>query len=325
MNKKMLTAVLAGVLSMGTLTGCQSASTNAKLKITASIYPEYEWVNAVLGDEKKNADVTLLMKDGVDLHSYQPSAEDILTIKNSDLFLYVGGESDGWAVDASKEAKNKDFAAINLMELLKDITKQEVAKEGMQKDEDEDEDDGEIEYDEHVWLSLRNAEKSVQGIADDLAKMQPEHADEYQANAKAYIGQLDALDQRYQKTVDSAKTKVLVFGDRFPFRYMVDDYGLDYYAAFVGCSAETEASFETIRFLADKIDTFGLKHILTIESSDQKIANTIKCNTASKDQDILTLDSIQSVDEKKMQSSYIDIMTDNLNVLAKALDTEPAK
>jgi zinc transport system substrate-binding protein len=323
MNKKMLTAVLAGVLSMGTLTGCQSASTNAKLKITASIYPEYEWVNAVLGDEKENADVTLLMKDGVDLHSYQPSAEDILTIKNSDLFLYVGGESDGWAVDASKEAKNKDFAAINLMELLKDITKQEVAKEGMQKDEDDD--DGEIEYDEHVWLSLRNAEKSVQGIADDLASMQPEHADEYQANAKAYIGQLDALDQRYQKTVDSAKTKVLVFGDRFPFRYMVDDYGLDYYAAFVGCSAETEASFETIRFLADKIDTYGLKHILTIESSDQKIANTIKCNTASKDQDILTLDSIQSVDEKKMQSSYIDIMTDNLNVLAKALDTEPAK
>ncbi|MCH3962106.1 MAG: metal ABC transporter substrate-binding protein [Solobacterium sp.] len=323
MNKKMLTAVLAGVLSMGTLAGCQSASTNAKLKITASIYPEYEWVNAVLGDEKENADVTLLMKDGVDLHSYQPSAEDILTIKNSDLFLYVGGESDGWAVDASKEAKNKDFAAINLMELLQDITKQEVAKEGMQKDEDED--DGEIEYDEHVWLSLRNAEKSVQGIADDLASMQPEHADEYQANAKAYIGQLDALDQRYQKTVDSAKTKVLVFGDRFPFRYMVDDYGLDYYAAFVGCSAETEASFETIRFLADKIDTYGLKHILTIESSDQKIANTIKCNTASKDQDILTLDSIQSVDEKKMQSSYMDIMTDNLNVLAKALDTEPAK
>jgi zinc transport system substrate-binding protein len=319
----MLTAVLAGVLSMGTLAGCQSASTNAKLKITASIYPEYEWVNAVLGDEKENADVTLLMKDGVDLHSYQPSAEDILTIKNSDLFLYVGGESDGWAVDASKEAKNKDFAAINLMELLQDITKQEVAKEGMQKDEDED--DGEIEYDEHVWLSLRNAEKSVQGIADDLASMQPEHADEYQANAKAYIGQLDALDQRYQKTVDSAKTKVLVFGDRFPFRYMVDDYGLDYYAAFVGCSAETEASFETIRFLADKIDTYGLKHILTIESSDQKIANTIKCNTASKDQDILTLDSIQSVDEKKMQSSYMDIMTDNLNVLAKALDTEPAK
>lgn len=322
MNKKILTAVLASVLSMGTLTACQSSVTNAKLKVTASIYPEYEWVNAVLGDEKKNADVTLLMKDGIDLHSYQPSAEDIMTIKNSDLFLYVGGESDGWAIDASKEAKNKDFMAINLMELLQDTTKQEVAKEGMQKDEDED--DGEIEYDEHVWLSLRNAERSVQGIADDLAAMQPEHADVYQANAKAYIAQLDALDQRYQKTVDSAETKVLVFGDRFPFRYMVDDYGLDYYAAFVGCSAETEASFETIRFLAGKIDAYGLKHILTIESSDQKIAHTIKCNTASKDQDILVLDSIQSVDQKKMQSSYLDIMTDNLNVLAKALDTEPA-
>lgn len=326
MNKKIITALIAGVLCMGSLSACSTKkaadNTSSKLKITTSIYPEYEWVNAVLGSHASDADVTLLMQNGVDLHSYQPSAEDILTVKNSDLFVYVGGESDGWAEDASKDAMNPNFKSIDLMDLLKDIKKQEVAKEGMQKDAD---DDGEIEYDEHVWLSLRNAEKVVKGIADDLSQLQPENQKDFQANADAYIEKLSALDQRYQKTVDSASKKVLVFGDRFPFRYMVDDYNIDYYAAFVGCSAETEASFETISFLAKKVDELNLKHIMVIETSDKKIANTIKDNTADKDQDILVLDSIQSVDKEKMKQSYLDIMESNLNVLAQALDTEPAK
>ena len=327
MNRKIIMALLAGALCAGSLSACTNVksvyNTSDKLKITTSIYPEYEWVNAVLGSHRNEADVTLLMQDGVDLHSYQPSAEDIMTVKNSDLFVYVGGESDGWAKDASRDAENPNFKAIDLMDLLKDITKEEVAKEGMQKDEDDA--GGEIEYDEHVWLSLRNAEKAVQGIADKLAERQPENAKDYQANADAYIEQLSALDTRYQKTVNSSSKKVLVFGDRFPFRYMVDDYNLDYYAAFVGCSAETEAYFETIRFLADKVDELGLKHIMVIETSDQKIANTIRNNTESKNQDILVLDSIQSVDKEKMKNSYLQIMENNLKVLATALDTVPAE
>ena len=327
MNRKLMTALIAGVLCMGSLSACSSTTktadnTSSKLQITTSIYPEYEWVNAVLGNHKDEANVTLLMQNGVDLHSYQPSTQDILTVKNSDLFIYVGGESDGWAEDASKDAKNPNFRSIDLMDLLKDIKKQEVAKEGMQKDPD---DDGEIEYDEHVWLSLRNAEKVVKNIADQLSALQPENQTDFQANADAYIKQLSALDQRYQKTVDNAPVKTLVFGDRFPFRYMVDDYNLDYYAAFVGCSAETEASFETITFLAKKIDELNLKHIMVIETSDKKIANTLKNNTASHDQDILVLNSIQSVDKEKMKQSYLDIMESNLNVLAQALDTEPAE
>ena len=170
MNKKMISALIAGILCMGTLSACSNTTktadnTRSKLQITTSIYPEYEWVNAVLGSHQDEANVTLLMQNGVDLHSYQPSTQDILTVKNSDLFIYVGGESDGWAVDASKDAKNQNFRSIDLMDLLKDIKKQEVAKEGMQKDAD---DDGEIEYDEHVWLSLRNAEKIVKDIADQF-------------------------------------------------------------------------------------------------------------------------------------------------------------
>lgn len=193
----------------------------------------------------------------------------------------------------------------------------------MEAEEEEAEDgaEEEAEYDEHVWLSLRNAKVLCKAIADDLAEIDTENANTYQENEKAYADKLDELDKKYQETVDSASQKTLLFGDRFPFRYMVDDYGLSYYAAFVGCSAETEASFETITFLAGKTDELGLKNIMTIEKSDQKIAKTIIENTKEKNQGILTLDSMQSTtsDDVKKGATYFSIMENNLNVLQEAL------
>ena len=331
--KKYISILLAAVMAVCCLSACgqnnSNTNTQAKdnkdkqIKVVTTIFPEYDWVKEIAGDEVSNMDLTMLLDNGVDLHSYQPTADDIMKISDCDLFIYVGGESDAWVEDALKEAVNKDMKVINLLDVLGSSVKEEEVVEGMEAEEEEEEDgaEEEPEYDEHVWLSLRNAKVLCKAIADDLAEIDTENADAYQENEKAYADKLDELDKKYQETVDAASQKTVLFGDRFPFRYMVDDYGLSYYAAFVGCSAETEASFETITFLAGKTDELGLKNIMTIEKSDQKIAKTIIENTKEKNQGILTLDSMQSTtsDDVKKGATYFSIMESNLNVLQEAL------
>ena len=331
--KKYISILLAAVMAVCCLSACgqnnSNTNTQAKdnkdkqVKVVTTIFPEYDWVKEIAGDEVSNMDLTMLLDNGVDLHSYQPTADDIMKISDCDLFIYVGGESDAWVEDALKEAVNKDMKVINLLDVLGSSVKEEEVVEGMEAEEEEAKDgaEEEAEYDEHVWLSLRNAKVLCKAIADDLTEIDTENANTYQENEKAYADKLDELDKKYQETVDSASQKTLLFGDRFPFRYMVDDYGLSYYAAFVGCSAETEASFETITFLAGKTDELGLKNIMTIEKADQKIAKTIIENTKEKNQGILTLDSMQSTtsDDVKKGTTYFSIMENNLNVLQEAL------
>ena len=469
---------------------------DARLKVVTTIFPEYDWVRQIAGDELSNMDLTMLLDNGVDLHSYQPTADDIMKISDCDLFVYVGGESDEWVNDALKEAVNKDMQVINLLDVLKDSIKTEEAMPGMQAEEghnhgyshfaDSDVKDRDLtdwsgewqsvypylengdleevmekkaesgdktaeeykayyetgyktdvekividgengtieftkngvsakadyeykgyqiydyqsgsrgvryffeavngssdapkyvqfsdhgiapgkaehfhiyagnesfdalseemenwptyypadmtgseivedmleheekEYDEHVWLSLKNAEVLCNAIAEALETADPDHKDTYAANAASYVQSLSSLDTQYQEAVANASQNTLLFGDRFPFRYLVDDYGLNYYAAFAGCSAESEASFETISFLAKKVDELGLKNILTIEKSDQKIANTILENTTDKNQKILTLDSMQSTTSEDVANgtTYLSVMENNLNVLKEAL------
>lgn len=339
-------------------TGSKEVSAgNEKLKIVTTIFPEYDWVMNILGDNPAGAEVTMLLENGVDLHSYQPTADDILKISTCDMFIYVGGESDEWVEEALKEAVNKDMAVINLLDALGDSVKEEEVKEGMQEhdhdhdheeageeadheheedeheheeDEHEHEEDehgheheeGETEYDEHVWLSLRNAEALVGSICDSLAGIDPENAKNYRSNASAYIEKLNSLDEEYKTAVSSAPNKTILFGDRFPFRYLTDDYGLDYYAAFVGCSAETEASFETITFLAQKVDELGLSAVMTIEGADHRIAETIVQNTQNKNARILTMDSMQGMTSGDVKSgkTYLSVMESNLAVLKEALN-----
>lgn len=321
---KRITAVLLSILLMiSALTGCGGAQNNhADIKVVATVFPIYDWVREIVKDDV-DIKLDMLLDNGADLHSYQPSATDIVNISDCDVFIYVGGESDKWVSDVIAQAKNKDMIVLDLLDILGDKAKEEEVKEGMQNEEEKDKNDkDETEYDEHVWLSLKNASLFVTEIADALGKKDAQHADEFKANAAAYTDKLTALDKQYQSAADSAKTKTLLFGDRFPFRYLTDDYKLDYYAAFSGCSAETEASFETIVFLADKVNELGLKAIMQIESSDGSIAKTIRDNTKSKDQEILTLDSMQSVTQKQLSDgeTYLNIMQDNLEVLKKALE-----
>ena len=331
--KKITALLLALLMLVGALAGCgKQNDTNKtdKLSIVTTIFPEYDWVRAVLGDKADNAEVTMLLDNGVDLHSYQPTADDIVKISDCDLFLYVGGESDGWVDDALKNATNKNMKVINLLDVLGDSVKTEEVVEGMQETEhDHDHDhskevstfEDEEEKDEHVWLSLKNAEVLVNAISKSLQELDPDNKDTYAANAAAYIEKLSALDGEYQAAVDAATYKTVVFGDRFPFRYLVDDYGLRYYAAFVGCSAETEASFETVSFLAKKVDELKLPCVLTIEGAQHKIAETIVQNTAEKNQKVLTMDSLQSTSSKDVANgtTYLSVMKKNLSVLKEAL------
>ncbi len=332
--KKIIAAATALLVAAGMFTGCGASekptAQGDKLKIVTTIFPEYDWTREILGDQSERAEVTMLLDNGVDLHSYQPTADDLIKIAECDLFIYVGGESDGWVESALASTSNPDRAVINLIDTLGDSVKLEEVVEGMQEtehDHEEDEDhahdvdEQEAETDEHVWLSLGNAQAVCQKIAEKLGEIDPEHEQAYTQNALAYIDQLAALDAKYQAAVDAANNKTLVFGDRFPFRYLTEDYGLDYYAAFVGCSAETEASFETIRFLAEKTDALGLGHVLTIENPNHKIAETVVANTTGKNQQVLSMDSMQSVTSKDVAAgaTYLSIMEHNLDVLTQAL------
>ena len=506
--KKIFTLFLVLAMAVSLFTGCgkKNATENGetdsdKLSVVTTIFPEYDWVKEILGDKAESTDLTMLLDNGVDLHSYQPTADDIIKISDCDLFIYVGGESDKWVDDALKEATNKDMKVINLLEVLGDSVKTEETVEGMQETEhahdhskevstfEDDEvqdrslsdwagdwqsaypfaldgtlddafaamaEEGEMtaneyktyyqngyktditnidiegdhieftyedgkkvgsdyqyvgyyiqnwstgtkaamyrfeavdrtsgapvyiefndhmieqaaaehfhirmsnesfdaiidpenswptffpadmtgeeicehmeghdheheeEDDEHVWLSLKNAETLVGAISDALQELDPDNKDAYTANTSAYIEKLSALDGEYQSAVDGAARKTVLFGDRFPFRYLVDDYGLSYYAAFVGCSAESEASFETVSFLAKKVDELGLPCVLTIEGKNHKIAETIVENTAEKNQKILTMDSMQSTTSEDVANgtTYLSVMEQNLSVLKEAL------
>ena len=317
--KKITALLLALFVLVGALAGCgKQNDTNKtdKLSIVTTIFPEYDWVREILGDKADNAEITMLLDNGVDLHSYQPTADDIVKISDCDLFIYVGGESDGWVEDALRNAANRNMKVINLLEVLGDSVKTEEIVEGMQEEHEHEE-----EADEHVWLSLKNAKMLVRVISKALQELDPDNKDIYAANADAYVKKLSALDADYQAAVDAASNKTILFGDRFPFRYLVDDYGLRYYAAFVGCSAETEAGFETISFLAKRVDEWKLPCVLTIEGAQHKIAETIVRNTTTKNQKVLTMDSMQSTttQDVKNGTTYLSVMEKNLSVLKEAL------
>ncbi|MBR4710902.1 MAG: zinc ABC transporter substrate-binding protein [Clostridia bacterium] len=296
-----------------------------RLHIVTTIFPVFDWVREVVGEDG-SADITLLLDSGVDLHSYQPTAADIMKIAACDVFIYVGGESDEWVEGALAGAVNPDMTVINLLDMLGDAVKTEEITEGMEREHDhgDDHDDHghEEEADEHIWLSLRNARRLTGAIAAELAKADPARADVYLANAAAYGEKLAELDARYVRMTEQAAFHTILFGDRFPFRYLADDYGLTYYAAFSGCSAETEASFQTVVFLAKKVDELGLPAVLTIENPQTRIAGTVVQATAGRNQRILSLDSMQGTTARDIREgvTYLSVMEANLAVLTEALN-----
>ncbi len=323
MMKKIL-ALLTALMVAALCTVAPAMAEAKKISVVTTIFPVYDWTREIIGDSG-NAELTMLLDSGVDLHSYQPTAMDIMKVATCDVFIYVGGESDAWVKDALSEAVNRDMIVINLMEALGEDVKEEEIVEGMEEEHDhgkEHDHDDEKESDEHIWLSLRNAEKLVRVIAGKLGEADPAGADTYQANAVAYETKLKDLDQRYQEMAGKAAYHTVLFGDRFPFRYLVDDYGLEYYAAFSGCSAETEASFQTIVFLAGKMDEMKLPAVLCIEGTNHRIAETIINATQGRDQKLLAVNSMQGTTKKDAESgtTYLGLMESNLAVFENALN-----
>ena len=355
------TAAMASAIAFasGPATVQASAATKPRIKIVATTFPIYDWTREVLGERLPETDLTLLQQSGVDLHSYSPSAADLRRIAACDLFVFIGGESDEWTEGALAHKGNPRRRVLNLVKTLGTAAKEEKVVEGMEHehhhdhakkhdhdedhdhdhakkhdhdedhdhdhakkhDHDEDHDHDEHEIDEHVWLSLRHAATLVKAIAAELSAIDPAHAATYRANADAYCGRLAALDSDYTSAVKGAKRKTILVADRFPFRYLADDYGLAYYAAFSGCSAESEASFKTIAFLAKKVDELGLPVILVIEGVQHRIAETVRRTTKSRDQRILALDSLQSTGgEAAKTTRYADVMARNLEALKVALN-----
>ncbi len=325
--KKTFAFLLALVLLSVSLPPCAVRAENKKISVVATIFPVYDWVREIAGENIENMNLTMLLDSGADLHNFQPTAQDILTVSAADLFIFVGGESDEWAGDVlAASSMNPGRRVLNLMEALGDRAKAEEIVEGMEHEhEDEEEEEGhehEAESDEHIWLSLRNAQALCGAIADQLCEIDPDSAAAYRANLAAYEEKLSALDQAYADAVAASAFNTFLFGDRFPFRYLADDYGLTYYAAFSGCSAESEASFQTIVFLAGKVDELGLPAVMTIENPKTRIAETIVQTTKARNQKILSMDSMQSVTSREANAgvSYLNVMESNLEILKQALN-----
>ncbi len=320
MKKKFNTIISAVCVFVCAVVLCLSAgctkTEKKSLNVVVTVFPEYDWVINVLGEHSQDVGVTLLLDNGVELHSYEPTAKDIIAVSSCDLFIYVGGESDSWVDNVLKSSANKNMRTINLIKSLGERAKEEELIEGMEVEPSED-----AEYDEHVWLSLGNARAFVTEIAEELGKIDVNNAADYLSNAQNYNQKLSALDQEYEKAALDGNKDTLVFADRFPFRYLLDDYGLKYYAAFSGCSAEVNASFATVAFLAEKVDELELDYILKIESSDGSLATAVKNATKNKNQKILTLDSLQSGTIRQFNAgrTYLSVMSENLNVLKTAI------
>lgn len=317
--KKFFAAMLAAVMIITIFSACAKSGNSSndssdKLKIISTIFPSYDFARQVGGE---NVNVTMLLKPGTESHTYDPTPQDIIKIQDCDLFIYVGGESDEWVNDILNSNDRKPKKIIALMDCV-DKVEEEIV-EGMEEDGEDEEGEGDtIEYDEHVWTSPVNASKISNKIADALKELDPKNEKNYEKNRLSYSRELSALDSSFKKTVDNSERKLIVFGDRFPFRYLADEYGLSYYAAFPGCSSETEPSASTISFLINKVKEKNIPVVFTIEFSNGKVADTICEDTGAKK---LELHSCHNVTQDEFDNgvTYVSLMQQNVKNLGEAL------
>lgn len=320
--KKFLAVIVTSLILVATLCACGNkenstskapSDSDGKISVVTTIFPPYDFTRQVGGD---NVDLTMLLKPGTESHNYDPTPQDIIKIQNCDLFIYVGGESDEWVKDILESDKSKPKKIISLMDCVDTV--QEEIVEGMQQDQDEDGDSHEIEYDEHVWTSPKNAIIISKKISSALVELDKDNAKAYEKNITEYSQKLSLLDSKFQNIVDNAKRKTIIFGDRFPMRYFADEYGLKYYAAFPGCSSETEPSAATVSFLIDKVKAEKIPVVFSIEFSNGKVADTICEDTGAKK---LTFHSCHNITQEQFDSgvTYIDLMNQNAENIKEAL------
>lgn len=312
-SKKVIGSIVVAllVLIIGFFAVSRLSVNKKTAEIISTSFVGYDFARAVVGDDTK---ISMLIKPGTEMHDFEPTPEDIINIKNANLFIYIGGESDEWVANLLEDNEIPKEKTLRLMDLVE--IKEEELSEGME--ESEEDNDDEIEYDEHIWTSPVNAIKLVKVISDRLSDIYPEKVEIYAQNADSYTARLSSIDQQIQDIVTSSNKKELIFGDRFPFRYFVDEYGLNYYAAFPGCAEQTEASSKTIAFLINKAKADNIKTILKIELTSDKLAQTIADETGGK---VLTLNAAHNISQADFDGglTYADIMENNISVLREAL------
>jgi zinc transport system substrate-binding protein len=314
MKKFLLVAFAAcWVLLMAAPLCAAAQGESHKLQITTTIFPPYDFVRALGGDK---VEVNMLLRPGAESHSFEPSPQDIIKIKNSDIFIYVGGESEAWVEQVLETIDSPQLRIIALMDCVSPVTEEIVA--GMQSEEEEGE-EGEEEYDEHVWTSPANAGLIVQAIAEILSDADAGNAAFYQQNARAYLEELKALDLTFKQIVAKGVRKIIVFGDRFPFRYLTMAYGLQYFAAFPGCSTDTEVSAATMAFLIDKVKSEKIPVVFHIELSNEKIADAI-CEASGAQKLLMHSGHNLSRADFAKGVTYLELMRANTRALAQALD-----
>jgi zinc transport system substrate-binding protein len=301
---------LVPVLLLSACSARKSAEDPGKINVTAVNFPPYDFVRAIAGDR---VNLTMLLPPASESHSYEPTPRDIITVRNSSIFIFTGGESDEWVESILESVDTGKMTIIKLMDCV-DVVEEEIV-EGMEEEEEEEEG---IAYDEHVWTSPKNAKLIVSALTEALCGADGANAAFFRQNEASYLAKLDELDAAFQSVVDGAKRKTIVMGDRFPFRYLADAYDLSYFAAFPGCSTETECSAATVAFLIDKIRDENIPAIFHIELSNEKIADTISEATGAQK---LLLHACHNISKQDFESgvSYLELQQGNVDRLRIAL------
>jgi len=312
-------AILLSVsLCIGMLTGCmglqpEEEKDTGRMQIVATDFAPYDFARHAASGA---ADVTMLLAPGEEAHSYEPTPRDMLKIQNCDVFVYTGGESEEWVSDILDDL-DQQITVVRLMDCVE--LYEEEAVEGMEAEEHEHEHDEEEEYDEHVWTAPANAIKITKALGKAFEKADPKHKAVYQENTESYTEQLRELDQAFWDVVDHAKRKTLIFGDRFPLRYFVEEYGLTYYAAFPGCASDTEPSAKTVAFLIDKVKEEKIPVVFHTELSNQQMTDTICEDTGAVKREFHACHNITK-EQFEQGLGYLDFMWENVEVLKEALN-----
>ena len=316
---RLMAVILAAGIAAAAVTGCgvkQEEPDDGKLKIVTTIFPQYDFVRAIAGGTGA-VNVRMLLSPGEEVHSYEPTPLDIKEIQNCDLFIYVGAENDVWVDRILENMGDKRPETLRLVDLTETVAEESV--EGMMEEKGHDhEESREEEADEHVWTSPVKAAEITEAIAQKMAELDPANADDYLANAQDYEAKILDLDAQFRQIAENAERKVLVFGDRFPIRYFAEEYGLDYFAAFPGCSSESEPSASTLAFLIDKVREEQIPVVFSIEFSNGNIARAICESTGAVQR---TYNSCHNVTKEQMENgaTYVSLMSENLETIREAL------
>ncbi|MCL2043728.1 MAG: metal ABC transporter substrate-binding protein [Treponema sp.] len=314
--------ILLLAISMACFAGCREdrravmRSEDDRIHVTTTIFAPYDFVRNIAGDR---VNLTMLLPPGSESHSFEPSPRDIITIQNTDVFIYIGGESDEWVARILESMDTDTMKILTLMDMVERLEEEIV--EGMEDhdhDDHDDDHDHEIVFDEHVWTSPRNAMAIIQAITEILCEADSVNADFYRNNAAAYIEALQELDAAFEAVIAGAQRRTVVFGDRFPFRYFAHAYGLEYFAAFPGCSTQTEPSVATVAFLINKIREEQIPVIFHIELSNERMADTISGETGAQK---LLLHSAHNITRRDFDAGlgFLEIMHRNVDNLREAL------